>query len=122
MKILSFILIGGLISLMLFWREYRNSSPYYKNRPKYRGRIPDELVEAARLLSTEGQLIFWDRQLMGWFGVFAIRERKFHVSSHRGFIEIYELMPDGERRALRSPESLKSPKEIYEILTKEAVA
>jgi len=117
MKTLSFILIGALIFLGFVWRAYRSRAPYYKNRPKYRGRIPDELNEATRLLSAEGQLVSWDRQVMGWFGIFEVRGRRFHVSSHRGYIEIYELVSGGER-VLRSSDSRKSPKEIYELLTK----
>jgi DNA phosphorothioation-dependent restriction protein DptG len=53
---------------------------------------------------------------MGWLGKFEARGRRFDVSSHRGDIEIFELV--GTDRRSVSTDGPKSPEQIYELLSK----
>src|SRR4051794_10554505 len=101
MKILGFVFVGALLFALFLVAGHRASLK----------RIPDELREVTRLLSNEWRLVSWNRQSMGWLGKFEARGRRFDVSSHRGDIEIYELV-DGTRREFRPTENPKSPAQI----------
>jgi hypothetical protein len=107
MILLCFLFIGAVLVLLFLVTGFR----------ELHKRIPDELKEVTGLLSDEWRLVSWNRQTMGWLGKFEVRGRRFDVSSHRGCTEIYEIVSDGQR-VIHSQDSPKSPRQIYESLTK----
>jgi hypothetical protein len=81
---------------------------------------PAGLKELTGLLPDEWELVSWNPQCMGWVGKFVIRGRRIDVSSHRGYVEVYEIISRNQRQ-IPSPEGLKTPKQVYEFLTKTVV-
>ncbi len=79
-------------------------------------RTPGDLNKLTKLLSREWRLLSWRHQPMGWLGKFEVRGRRFDVSSHRGDVEIVELV--GASRHPVGLDGPKSPEQIYELLAK----
>jgi hypothetical protein len=79
-------------------------------------RTPGELNTISNLLSDDGRLLSWTNQPMGWLGKFEVQGRRFDVSSHRGDVEIVELV--GSSRRPVGTDGPKSPQQIYDLLTK----
>jgi hypothetical protein len=108
LKILNLILIGAVLFFAFLVIGY-----YW--------RVPSDLKKVMRLLSDEWKLVSWNRQSMGWLGKFVVRGRRFDVSSHRGYVEIYEVADDGFRIQIHPPEDQRykiSPEQVYASLTK----
>ncbi len=79
-------------------------------------RTPAELKRVSNLLSEHGRLLSWANQPIGWLGKFEVHGRRFDISSHRGDVEIVELV--GSTRRLVGTDGPKSPQQIYDLLTK----
>ena len=109
MKILCFLFFGvvGFVSLFVFGLRESHK------------RMPDELKKIIGLLPDEWKFESWGRWEMGWYARFEVRGRRFQLGSHRGEIELFEMV-DGHSydKQFRLPYIPKSTDQIYELLTK----